>query len=210
MDVAVYNVALSTAEAIRYQLGERPLSIRPEKLVAYYPLGGRYGQNDKDWGPFGNRYPLTPYNTPTWAPDPPTITPQPPRQKFWQVRQTPVYNTYISQQVAVTPGSKLNLSAYTRGDGTNAGRVAVYDVTNSAYILPITSTGRTSTSYTWYLAGDITIPANCSTIEVRLYAPAASAGYAYFDDVSLSSSTSGELYKIWLFRARQSIGVGVM
>jgi hypothetical protein len=81
-EVGLWQSELSASAVLALSRGAKPASISPYTLLHYHPLSGRYGNNDKDWGPFGNRYPLTPSNSPTWAPDPPTITPQP--KRFWQ------------------------------------------------------------------------------------------------------------------------------
>lgn len=41
-ECAVYNVALNDAEVLMLSLGVSPLLVRPESLVAYWPLIGRY------------------------------------------------------------------------------------------------------------------------------------------------------------------------
>lgn len=77
-DVGVYSVALTAAEIGALSDGYTPIEIRPQSLVAYYPLGGHYGQLDVDrWK---NRYDLTPSGSPTWADHPRVIYP---RRSFW-------------------------------------------------------------------------------------------------------------------------------
>ena len=74
-EVAFYSVVLDDAEIVAMNRGYTPLEIRPASLVAYYPLGGHYGQFDLDrWK---NRYDLTAYNSPTWADHPRVIYPGP-------------------------------------------------------------------------------------------------------------------------------------
>ena len=70
-EVGVWSVALDDAEIASLAKGYSPLEIRPASLVAYYPLGGHYGQADVDrWR---NRYDLTPSGSPTWADHPRVI-----------------------------------------------------------------------------------------------------------------------------------------
>lgn len=74
-EVGVWNVAITAAEVASLAKGYSPLEIRPASLVAYYPLGGHYGQFDLDrWK---NRYDLTAYNSPTWSDHPRVIYPGP-------------------------------------------------------------------------------------------------------------------------------------
>ncbi len=77
-EVGVWNVALTSAEVASLAKGFTPPHIRPASLVAYYPLGGHYGQLDVDrWK---NRYDLTPTGSPTWADHPRVVYP---RRSFW-------------------------------------------------------------------------------------------------------------------------------
>jgi len=64
---AIWNVALTDDEAAQLALGVCPLLIRPQNLVAFWPLGGLHGQNDND---IVGGFHMTAYNTPTWAEHP--------------------------------------------------------------------------------------------------------------------------------------------
>jgi hypothetical protein len=57
---AIWDVALTTEEFDRLYAGALPTEIRPEALVAYWPL------IDDDNDPIGG-YNMTPYNSPTWS-----------------------------------------------------------------------------------------------------------------------------------------------
>lgn len=64
-EVGVWSAELTAAEVSVLAKGYTPLEVRPQSLIAYYPLGGHYGNYDLDrWK---NRYDLTPANSPTWA-----------------------------------------------------------------------------------------------------------------------------------------------
>ena len=94
----------------------------------------------------------------------------------------PTVNTNVLQFDVVAPGESKELRFWTRGDGTYAGRYRVYDNTNSADIIGVTSTGVTSTSWTEVIA-NYTVPAGCVSVYVVFYCPATNGGIAWFDDV---------------------------
>ena len=97
-EAAVYSVVLDDAEIAAMADGYTPLQIRPQSLVAYYPLGGHYGQLDVDrWK---NRYDLTAYNSPTWADHPRVIYP---RRSFWF--PTPIPAAPTSYTLEALPAS---------------------------------------------------------------------------------------------------------
>ena len=74
-EAAIWDVELTAAEVAALARRYTPLQIRPQSLVAYWPLGGRYGQFDLDrWKSSLN---MTPTNSPTWADHDRIIYPQP-------------------------------------------------------------------------------------------------------------------------------------
>ena len=89
-------------------------------------------------------------------------------------------NTYARQNINVTDGNSYQWTFWTRGDGTHAGRYAVRDPNAAIWIVAITSTGVTGTTWTQKTV-TFTAP---SQGEVVLYCFAGSnAGdVAYFDD----------------------------
>jgi len=93
-------------------------------------------------------------------------------------------NTQLYESRTVVPGQKYRYAFYTRGDGTYAGRYAIYDNTNSAYIVNITATGIIGTSYQRKFV-DFTAPAGCIAVLCSVRPPATNTGIAYFDNVSL-------------------------
>ena len=98
-----------------------------------------------------------------------------------------VGNTYAWALITVTPGATHQLTFWTRGDGTNAGRYRLYDHTNSAEMSGgATTTGVTGTTYT-EVSIPFTAPAGCVAVRVYGYAPGANGGIAYFDDVSVKA-----------------------
>lgn len=101
-------------------------------------------------------------------------------------------NTLVAQSATVVASTSYTLTFYTRGDGTYAGRYAVYDVTNSADIKAITSTGVTGTTHT-LVSYAFTTPVGCVEASIRLYCPADDTGIAYFDTVALNKNISSSL-----------------
>lgn len=70
-DAAIYNVALDAAEIAALAAGVSPINVRPDALVAYWPL--KYEDGDVDhWG----QYDLTATGSPTYNPHPPIIYPR--------------------------------------------------------------------------------------------------------------------------------------
>jgi len=70
-EAAIWNVALTGAEVAILAAGYSPLLVRPQSLVAYWPL--IQTDNDRVGG-----YNLTAYNTPTIAAHPRVLYPAPP------------------------------------------------------------------------------------------------------------------------------------
>jgi len=71
-EVGVWNVALTDAEVAILARGYSPLFVRPQNLVAYWPL-----IRDEDQDRVGG-YDMTAYNTPTIAAHPRVLYPAPP------------------------------------------------------------------------------------------------------------------------------------
>lgn len=93
-------------------------------------------------------------------------------------------DTYLYQNIVVTSSSMARFEFWTRGDGTNAGRYQIYDVTHLNDIVSITSTGITGTTWT-KVTVYFSIPSGCSSVRYYFHRPAATGGaYAYFDDVT--------------------------
>ena len=93
--------------------------------------------------------------------------------------------TFVYQAaIPVIAEQQYAFSFYARGDGTNAGRYDVYDETNAAYIISLTSTGVTAAAYA-LVDASFTAPAGCATIRILLRCPEANGGICYFDDTTL-------------------------
>lgn len=92
-------------------------------------------------------------------------------------------NSSLTQFIAAQATSlTYNLSFWARGDGTYLPRFAIWDGTNSAYIVATTSIGGL-TEYKKYTI-TFTIPAGVR-VSLNLYTGSSVSSVAYFDDVSL-------------------------
>ena len=75
-ECAIYSSEWSAGEHIAFTRGLRtPDQISRDSLLGYWPLGGRYGQNDRDR--FRNGYDMTATGSPTWVDHPRIVYPQP-------------------------------------------------------------------------------------------------------------------------------------
>jgi|GEM_PF-889411 len=100
------------------------------------------------------------------------------------------YNSF-----AVTPGQLYQLSFWTRGDGTHAGKYSLLDATHSTYINSSSgglTTGVTGTTYT-QVTTTFEAPADCTAVTFIFVPDNTAASYvAYFDDISLKLLTDVE------------------
>jgi hypothetical protein len=94
-------------------------------------------------------------------------------------------NTEITQaSITTIESTKYYLTFWTKGDGTNAGRYSIYDVSNAGYIDTNVSTGITGTDWK-KVQFSFTTPASCIQIRIELECPATNGGIAWFDQVSV-------------------------
>lgn len=95
-------------------------------------------------------------------------------------------SSYIYQDFYVKAGAIVTLKYWTRGDGTNAGRIQIYRVNSpAADIVATKSTGVTGTTWT-EVTETFTVPAGCYTVRVYLHSPDVAGGIAYFDDLTMT------------------------
>ena len=73
-DAAIWDADLTEQEIMGLARGNYPPTVRPQSLRNYYPLGGRYGQNDRDF--WKSKIDLTATNSPTWVEHPRIVYPQ--------------------------------------------------------------------------------------------------------------------------------------
>ena len=121
-EAAVYNVALTASDVASLAKGYSPLHVRPNDLVAYWPLGGHHGQHDNDH--WKNRYDLTAVNSPTWADHGRVIYP---RRSVWNVAWSAPAAYTLTCSTATCSGTRRSASllcgkkiAATSGTGTGA------------------------------------------------------------------------------------------
>ena len=91
--------------------------------------------------------------------------------------------TIVQKYITVTPYYGYSFSFWTRGDGTYAGRYAIYDQTHSAWVISPTSTGVTGTTWT-QVRFTALAPAGCANLGLLLMCPSVNGGYGFFDDVT--------------------------
>lgn len=92
-------------------------------------------------------------------------------------------NTYIAGDLGVsTPGYGLIITFWSRGNGTTAGRWAIYDNAHGNYLVDITSTGNVTTTWYQYQA-EVVLPSGWTGGSLRFYCPGTGTGSAWFDDV---------------------------
>jgi len=95
-------------------------------------------------------------------------------------------NTRVTNGTArVSPGQTYTYSFWTRGDGTNAGKYAIRDNTNSTWLVSLQTTGVSGETYT-EVTGQFVAPAGCHELLVYFWGPSANGGIAYFDDLVIT------------------------
>lgn len=95
------------------------------------------------------------------------------------------FNTYVSQTMSVTGGLRYQVVLYTYGDGTNVGRIGLYDNTNSEWIMPLRPTGFSIAAWRGGTIYDVFIPKDCSSVTMYLYGPPVNGGICWFDYIWL-------------------------
>jgi hypothetical protein len=100
---------------------------------------------------------------------------------------------YVWQFIPALPGAVLDLTLATHGDGAVSSEYMVYDATNAAFIVPLTTTGVVGTTYirkTFQFA----VPAGCYSAWLGLMCPSV-PGTAWFDDVTLRPTlATGQMF----------------
>ena len=92
----------------------------------------------------------------------------------------PLSDTYTFGAVVVVPGQRRRFRFWSQGDGVNAGRYIIWDATNGANIVGMTSTGITAAAW-GMVAVEYTVPAGCVLVHEFLACPNVNGGIAYFD-----------------------------
>lgn len=179
------------------------LGIKPSNLIGYWPLADPAGTTTiKNMAPRSGNvaangdFELFPYSGGSWnltnadgtAEDETTLVYDGAHALKLTAGATAMTRatTYGYSVNKVTPGQTYTLSFYTRGDGTNAGRYQIRDVTNAGVIKDLTTTGITSTTYTLY-STTFVAPAGCVDAAITFYCPTANGGIAYFDNAQITA-----------------------
>lgn len=98
--------------------------------------------------------------------------------------------THIYQDSTVTPGVTYPFTFWCRGSGVKDGRYRVYDVTNGADIVPITTTGNIAAAWV-QISAPFVAPAGCLIVRIYFYgASSVAADSAWYDDISLAVTLS--------------------
>ena len=92
----------------------------------------------------------------------------------------PLSDTSTYGAVVVVPGQKRRFRFWSQGDGVNAGRYIIWDATNGANIVGMTSTGITAAAW-GMVEAEYTVPAGCVLVHQFLACPNVNGGIAYFD-----------------------------
>lgn len=90
---------------------------------------------------------------------------------------------WVRQTITVVAGKSYALKFWIKGDGTNKGRYAIYDVSNSAYIQAIAQAGSATA---WAeVSRMFTAPANCTSIQINFIVGSPASSIAYYDHAYL-------------------------
>jgi hypothetical protein len=114
--------------------------------------------------------------------------------EMYSVNATGVGHVY--QDVTVTAGSYYRLSLYSRLGTIYAdqqGRIAVYDNSNTEWIISKEPTGLFSSTEWQQGTHFFTAPPGCSSVRIYLYQSVISDTYVHYDDVKLELLQPGEL-----------------
>jgi hypothetical protein len=102
-----------------------------------------------------------------------------------QICNSTTHSNYLrTAALTVVPGQPYLLTRYIYGDGTNDGKLGVYDVTHSAYIKNYLLNRVIANGF---VRRDTMIipPAGCTSIQLFIFAPPVVGGTVYTDDVSI-------------------------
>lgn len=89
------------------------------------------------------------------------------------------FTGWVRQTITVISGKSYALKFWMKGDGTNKGRYAIYDASNSTYIQAIIQAG-SATSWT-EVSRLFTAPIGCTSIQINFLVGSPANAAAYFD-----------------------------
>lgn len=106
-ECCIWSVALDADEITSLAKGQRAFQIRPDAILAYWPLGGHFGEVDADFS--GGGHLLTANGSPTWSEFYPPIISTPPIYFLTATNQTisldSIASTTAVNGPTITPGS---------------------------------------------------------------------------------------------------------
>jgi len=199
---AVWNVALSAAEVLMLAKGAHPFSVRPDNLIAFWPLDEKTG---------GARDVVGGYNLtasasePTWVPDPPVLVRRPRRSKVWaggsSGAQSLLPGLYVDADTfhapTVSATYALSPSLYSDADSFYSATVsATYALTPGLY-------ADADSFYSATVSGTYTIAPDLYVDSDAFYSPVVSLGGAqtllpslYVDADTFPSATVSATYTL--------------
>lgn len=103
----------------------------------------------------------------------------------------------VFQSITTSASTRYKLTFWTYGDGTNAGNYAVYDNSNAAYLVAVTTTGVTAGAWTQVTMYFTTVAGGIST-QLIFYGKSVTGAVAYFDDISVKQVTASNTFLNWV------------
>ena len=99
---------------------------------------------------------------------------------------TPIVSPAVTQAKAVVAEAEMKISFWVYGDGTNQGRLSLYDVSNGAYLTGYTLKANGVTASEWtYVEYVFDIPAGCVSLYIQFVGPNVNGGWVIYDDTRL-------------------------
>lgn len=108
-------------------------------------------------------------------------------------------NGICTKQVSVIPGEKYRFKFWIRGDGINAANYTVGRGDGGAYLIGLTGTSVTGTTFVEITSNEFTAPLGYYVVNLSFWAPNVEGAYFFFDDVELvpSSLSSNVMFGVY-------------
>lgn len=98
-------------------------------------------------------------------------------------------NIFLRQAFTVVPGATMEIRFRAAGDGSAAPKYGIRDVTNAAWIVPVTSCDNAAMLYQEVIE-ELTVPASCVSIQLFLLPGDDTDDVAYFDNAEARLQTA--------------------